>query len=47
MTRAVAMILADMDQGASLDEALARVGMSNNHELRRNVLAARRTRTPA
>lgn len=41
MTRAVAMILADMDQGASLDEALSRVGQSNNTELRRNVLAAK------
>lgn len=34
------MILADIELGASLDEALARVGQANNHELRRNVLAA-------
>jgi Flp pilus assembly protein TadB len=39
MTEAVRMVLRDMDQGASLDEALARVGMSGNDTLRANVLA--------
>lgn len=35
MTRAIDTLLADIETGASLDDALALVGQSNNDELRR------------
>lgn len=38
MTSAVRMILIDIEYGASIDEALARVGMNANDELRNQVM---------